>query len=184
MKGRLQLLQNKNREYLTTDFELLPKSNSNPYVLETPLEAFLQRTWLSEIVRNDTTNIYYGVLQNKPQVLDTITMVEGTGFEISYTVLDPTILSNQGDDMVDDRNLDYRWLKDEGVLHQYSNINNFKGTKQLLITSESCTFDKSGTYKLQITNRKTNGTTTTSGLTINVLNLKDNALLYKNLSIK
>lgn len=181
MKGRLQLLQNKNREYLTTDFELIPKSNTNPYVLETPLQAFSQKTWLSEIVRNDTTNIYYGVLQNKPQILDTVTMVEGTGFEITYTALDPTILSNQGDDMIDDRNLEYRWLKDDGVLHEFSNVNNFKGVNKLIITSESCTFDKSGTYKLQITNRKTNGTTTTSGLTINVLNLKDNALLYKNL---
>lgn len=181
MKGQLQLLQSKIRDYLTTDFELIPKSYRDPYVIETPLQAFSQKTWLAELVFDDTTNIYYGVLQNKPHILDTVSMVEGTSFDIKYTVLDPTILTNQGMDMVDDRNLEYRWLKDDGVLHEFSNINNFKGTNTLTIPSESCTFDKTGVYKLQITNRKTGGTTTTSGLTINVLNLKEHPLLYKNL---
>ena len=162
MKGKLQLLQSKNRQYLTTDFELLPKSYRDPYVIETPLQAFSQYTWLSEVVYDANASVYYGTLQNKVQVLDTVTMVEGTEFNINYTVLDPTILSNLGADMDDDRNLEYRWLRDGGVLHEFSNINDFKGTSTITITSESCTHDKSGTYKLQVTNRKTGGVTTTS----------------------
>lgn len=177
--GSLQYLKDKNREYFT-NFQLYPKSVIEPEILDAPIDVFRQSTWVSSIVYDNNVNKYYAVLQNKPQILNTVEMTEGTAFNIKVTAIDPTMLG-ASNSVYDDKNLQYKWLKNDGILYEYSNINNFKGTNELIITSESCTRDRSGTYRLSVTNIKTGGTTLSQPITINVLDLKTHPILYKNL---
>ncbi len=166
MRGRLNTVGLQKDEF-NPKYELYPYVTLPPAILTSLLNTFSQYTYADQIVPGE-----YVTYVLKTQSSNTITMIEGTTFEISSLVIDPSRLNES-----DTSNVSFIWTKNNSPLYELNSKNNLKGEKTIRI--ENCSREASGIYRLEV--RNDYGSTISDELTIDVVNVDNHPLMFKNL---
>jgi hypothetical protein len=158
-------------------FELLPTQLLLPNITVQPIDGFSQDTWITTVESEigDIVPLYINPIDA------TIVMLPNTQFSlfVGLSTDDTSSLNRYPYDIVANLVPTFKWKKDDGYLFKYNAQNNGKGVQTLTINSAECTLDISGVYVCEITNGY--GTVETEPVTINVINVDNHPLLYKNL---
>ncbi len=151
------------------NFSLLPTNPSPPIVVSQPSGNVKQQTWISMVLGSDI------VYQRAVTTGGVLKVVEGTELSWHTVVADPSNLAN----ISNPAGLTFSWRRDEVPLVALNNLNQYRGSRSILITSASCTPASSGKYVCEIRNRF--GVVQTDPLALEVIKLKRHPLLYTNL---
>ena len=158
------------------EFQLLPSLAGSPIVTSQLSDNFNQFTWLSgrqAIPFNSAAPLYL----KYPVLFSRVSVLIGTKISMAVAAIDPENIV----DVYDTSKLIYRWMRDGQALTTINKLNNGFGTKRMQIAGIDCNTTVSGDYTCTISNGS--GTTTSTSLTINVVNPKTHPTLNKNLII-
>lgn len=155
----------------SSDFELLPTPPIPPIIGSNPANNISQKTWLRAVSRGQPK--YQKIIP----IDGVFKAIEGTEISWNFIASDPSNKANQ----TIDATLSYFWRRDGSPITDLNILNDFKGVKNVLITSESCTTRVSGRYVCEVSNQF--GVTETKPLDLLVIKLKDYPKLFTNLLI-
>lgn len=153
------------------DFFLMPESPFPPTIVSDLPPNVRQKTYISEYVDGvpnyEDLKPVFGVYYLKAQ----------TELEMIIVAQDPSQVDI--DRIGDESNLTYAWYKSGAPLVGPNSLFNGKGVRGLRIPPEEVTEEASGIYTCEVSNAY--GTTSTTPVTITIVDPKKHSLLYKNL---
>ena len=151
------------------NFRLLPENPSLPLIVSQPIKNFTQFTWIRSY-KNDMPVLQEIAINN-----NTVNMLEGTEFGLSFKTIDPSNIN----DVNDTTSLSYQWKKDGALLYQLNALNGGVGVNSFLVSARDGRAELSGKYTCEITNQY--GTVETEQVIVNIIDPLKHPKLFKNL---
>jgi len=151
------------------NFNLLPTNPQAPVITSHPIRNFSQLTWKSP--NTDGKEVF----KNVQPINDTYIIRKGTAISWTFYVTDPSNINNFNDLS----NLTFTWKRDGNPLYNVNRLNQGKGTPTITYTESESIEELTGEYVCEVSNDF--GTSTTVPFTMQVIDLDNDDLLYKNL---